>query len=36
MAKIDLAHDNWEVKSTNIQGKTKQAVLEFGLNPLDI
>ncbi|XP_067667217.1 dynein regulatory complex protein 12-like [Haliotis asinina] len=35
-AKIDMAKTMWEEKSTHIQAKNKQVLLEFGLNPLDI
>lgn len=34
--RIDLAKHKWEEKSTVVQSRNKQILLEFGLNPLDI
>ena len=36
MAKIDNAKGKWEDKSSYIQSKNKQSLLEFGLNPKDL
>ncbi|GFR61790.1 coiled-coil domain-containing protein 153-like [Elysia marginata] len=36
MKKLDDAKELWEGRSSIIQGKNKQTLLDFGLNPLDI
>jgi hypothetical protein len=36
MDKITGAKSKWEDKSSYIQSKNKQTLLEFGLNPLDL
>lgn len=36
MERVEGAKDQWEDKSTSIQSRNKQTLLEFGLKPLDL